>query len=306
MTVLTECLPFGLPALREKTEKPQQAATDAGETDRRAAAEETEGPAEALSPAYRRKLLKREAARVALCNQAEGGLHRRDGLNCPACRNRGFVYALTEEGDVVARPCECLRKRETLKKIRASGLEQVIGDYTFDRFTTPEAWQRELKERAMAFCRDADARWFYVGGQVGSGKTHLCTAICADCIEKGLDVRYMLWAEQSKRLKALVNDGRAYAQALNEYKQAPVLYIDDFLKVRQGAAPSDGDLNLAFELINARLLLPEAVTVISSEKTLSEAMDYDEATFSRIFQQCGRYQAAITHDRSRNYRLRER
>lgn len=306
MTALTECLPFGLPALGEKTEKPQQTESPVREENRSTATEETEGPAEALSPAYRRKLLEREAARVDLCNQAEGGLHRRDGLNCPACRNRGFVYALTEEGDVVARPCECLRKRETLKKIRASGLEQFIGAYTFDRFETPEAWQRELKERAMAFCRDADARWFYVGGQVGSGKTHLCTAICADCIEKGLDVRYMLWAEQSKRLKALVNDGRAYAQALNEYKQAPVLYIDDFLKVRQGAAPSDGDLNLAFELINARLLLPEAVTVISSEKTLTEAMDYDEATFSRIFQQCGRYQAAITHDRSRNYRLRER
>ena len=258
---------------------------------------------EAETPEHREKRLKREADRVAFYNLAEGGRQHRDGLDCPVCRNKGYYYRMTEEGDMVALQCACMARRKTLQKIRESGLGTMIRDYTFDNFETREPWQAELKEQAQAFCADPDAGWFYVGGQVGSGKTHICTAICADYLRRGFDVRYLMWAEKSKHLKALINDYHAYTDMLDEYKRVPVLYIDDFLKVRQGAEPSDGDLNLAFELINARLLRPGAVTVLSSERTLPEAMEYDEATISRICQQCGRYRIAIGRDRGRNYRL---
>ena len=43
--------------------------------------------------------------------------------------------------------------------------------------------------------------------------------------------------------------------------------------------------------------------MISSEKTILEAMEYDEATFSRIYQQYGKYHIAVARDRGRNYRL---
>ena len=243
-----------------------------------------------------------EQYRTDMLNQSPGGLHLRDGIDCPACNNKGYVYRLTDEGQM-ARPCECLRRREVMRRMEASGLGQLLRDCTFDRFIAGEDWQKGFKELAMRFCEDDNARWFYAGGQPGSGKTHLCTAICERYIRKGRDVRYLLWAEKSKLIKAAVGDYRAYAAMLDEYKRIPVLYIDDFLKVRQGAEPSDGDLNLAFELINARLLSPEAVTVISSEKTTAEAMEYDEATVSRIVQQCGPYRIDLERDREKNYRL---
>ncbi|MBQ6067727.1 MAG: ATP-binding protein [Clostridia bacterium] len=245
-----------------------------------------------------------EEAQVRRLNEDAGGLNRRDGIDCPRCRNKGWLYRNTEEG-LTALPCDCLRRREIMRRIDESGLGQSIRAYTFDRFADREDWQKTMKQTAQAFCADENARWFYIGGQPGSGKTHLCTAICDFYIRRGLDTRYLLWAEKSKQLKAAVNDSyRSYAAALEEYKRIPVLYIDDFLKVRQGGVPSDGDLNLAFELINARLLSPDRITVISSEKTLEEAMTYDEATISRIAQQCGKYRIDVDWDREKNYRLR--
>ena len=256
------------------------------------------------TPEQREKRIRRESDRVAFYNLAEGERHKKDGVDCPVCRNKGYFYRLTEDGDMIARRCGCMKKREALQRIRDSGLENLIRDCTFDKFEAKEVWQQNLKETAQAFCKDADAKWFYVGGQVGSGKTHICTAICEDYIRRGYDVRYLMWAETSKHLKALINDYREYADRMNVYKRTPVLYIDDFLKVRQGAEPSDADLNLAFELINARLLQPDTVTVISAEKPLSEAMEYDEATFSRILQRCGRYRLTISRSREKNYRLK--
>ena len=237
-------------------------------------------------------------------NEDEGRRNLRDGIDCPLCANKGWIYRL-EEGSPVAARCRCMPARETMRRMEESGLGQTVNAFTFENYIAAEGWQKDLKQLAQDFCADDSARWLYIGGQVGSGKTHLCTAVCAHYIRRGSRVRYMLWAERSKALKAAVTDYRAYAEMLDEYKRVEVLYIDDFLKVRQGTEPSDGDLNLAFELINARLLSPDKVTVISSEKTLQEAMAYDEATVSRIWQQCGRYRVDVKKDLGKNYRLRE-
>jgi DNA replication protein DnaC len=83
-----------------------------------------------------------------------------------------------------------------------------------------------------------------------------------------------------------------------------ILYIDDFLKVRNGEEPTNGDLNLAFEIINHRLLDKEKSTIISSEKTLDEIIMYDEALMSRVYQNAGEYNISIKQDRNKNYRLK--
>ena len=280
--------PQNSPAQTASTEEPPAQTTPGEET-----------------PAQRKARLAHEAGRIAFYNAAEGSLQRRDGVDCPVCRNKGYFYRMSEDGYMVTHRCGCADKREVLRRIRESGLQSLIRSCTFATFETTQDWQRTMKDAAEAFCRDPDAHWFYAGGQVGCGKTHICTAICEYYIRKGYDVRYLMWAETAKHLKAMVNDYRAYTDLINGYKRIPVLYIDDFLKVRQGAEPSDGDLNLAFELVNARLLRPEAITVISSEKTLKEAMEYDEATFSRIFQKSGKYNLSIGREQGRNYRLRE-
>ena len=236
-------------------------------------------------------------------NRREGELNKYDGYNCTLCKNKGFIASLGEGFSEVHTICKCSKNRATLKRARESGLGDIISDYTFDKYIATEPWQMEIKEAAQRFCEDEDARWFYIGGQVGAGKTHLCTAICGYYIKAGLDVKYMLWNEEAKKLKALVND-KSYQDEIAVYKNSDVLYIDDFFKVKHGEAPTNGDINLAFEIINHRLLSREKITVISSEKQLSDILSYDEATVSRIIQKTGNYRISLGADMKKNYSLK--
>ena len=244
-----------------------------------------------------------QQSKVDFYNSTVGHLNDEDGYNCEVCNNRGFIAKLGV-GDVeVYKECKCLTIRRTLKRAKRSGLGDIITDYTFDKYKANDEWQQNIKAKAISFCKNDEARWFYIGGQVGSGKTHLCTAIAAHYIKAGREVRYMLWSEDSKRLKALVNEP-TYQEEIAVFKNVDVLYIDDFLKVRNGETPTTADMNLAFEIINHRLLSRDKVTIISSEKTLDEILDYDEATMSRIYQNAGRYNVSVGRDKARNYRLR--
>lgn len=236
-------------------------------------------------------------------NETPGNLNDVDGYNCELCKNRGHSLVLGADGVELYRECRCIQTRATLQRAKKSGLGDVITEYTFDKYITTEDWQLNLKRTAQAFCTEDSAKWFFIGGTVGCGKTHLCTAIAAHYIKAGYEVKYMLWAEEAKKLKALVND-ESYQSLIEKYKSVPVLYIDDFLKVKQGEQPTAADINLAFEIINHRLINREAITIISSEKMLDEIMDYDEATMSRIYQKTGVYKLNIPKDRNKNYRLR--
>lgn len=238
-------------------------------------------------------------------NKREGDLHLADGYECSICKNKGFISLLGDDGYMSMRDCKCKRIRATLRRAKRSGLGDVLKDFTFDKYEATEGWQKEIKEKAQQFCKDDDAKWFFIGGQVGCGKTHICTAIASYYIKAGKELRYMLWAEDSKFLKANVNED-AYQEKMNEYKNADVLYIDDFLKVKQGENPTSADINIAFEIINHRLMSNDKTTIISSEKQLGEIMDYDEATMSRIYQKTGCYKFSIAKDRNKNYRLKEK
>lgn len=242
-------------------------------------------------------------------NNSVGNLNETDGYNCDRCHNKGYVseVAFNEQFGYTYEkrlPCKCMKTRATLQRARRSGLGNIITDYTFDKFIVTDEWQKNLKEKAQRFCKDDSAEWFFVGGQVGSGKTHICTAIAAYYIKAGFETQYMLWVEESKKLKALVTDYHEYQKVIEPYKETPVLYIDDFLKTRQGVIPTDADINLAFEILNHRLMCDGKITIISSEKTLGEMLEYDEGTMSRIFQECGDYKNIIERDINKNYRLR--
>ena len=236
-------------------------------------------------------------------NNSTGNLNEVDGYNCKICKNKGYIAEIDEHGYERLYRCRCQKIRATLRRARKSGLGDVITDYTFDKFETTEEWQKNIKDTAKAFCLDEAAKWFFIGGQVGCGKTHICTAISAHYIKAGHDVKYMVWAEESKHLKAVANDVM-YHTMIKKYKEVDVLYIDDFLKVKSGESPTAADINLAFEIVNHRLLESDKVTIISSEKTLDDLIDYDEATMSRIYQKTGKYKLNIGKDRAKNYRLK--
>jgi DNA replication protein DnaC len=122
-------------------------------------------------------------------------------------------------------------------------------------------------------------------------------------LKKGKVARYMLWTDMVINLNACVNDETEYNKLIYPLKTNEILYIDDFFKTEQGKFPSGADIKRAFEILNYRYN-NKLITVISSEKTLTEILDIDQAVGSRIKQMVGSYDLNIAQDKQKNYRLR--
>lgn len=252
----------------------------------------------------------REQFQVDSFNEAVGNRDAEDGYNCPICKNKAFVARLVEHANGTfshaCGPCKCEEVRRSILRMRQSGLKDIIKDYTFDRFEAVEDWQKALKGAAQSYAQ-SPAGWFFIGGQVGSGKTHLCTAICRELLLDGRKVKYMLWRDDVTRLKGAITDPDEYGKLIDAYKSIDVLYIDDLFKTGKGPdggrqMPTGADINAAFEILNFRYNNPKSITIISSEHTEDELIDIDEATGSRIFERAKAFN--VGRDRSRNYRLR--
>lgn len=222
--------------------------------------------------------------------------------NCPDCKNKGYIAAGRED-EMVLLECACMPIRRNTKRIDQSGLKQLLADYTFETYVTKQPWQERIKLMAENFITDNFGKWFFIGGQVGCGKTHLCTAIVSEFLSAGMPAKYMLWRDEIVPLKAKVTDDSAYEKAIGELKKVKVLYIDDFFKTEHGKNPTTADINIAFEILNYRYNNRDLITIISSEKTMSELIDIDEATGSRIYQRTKEYCANVARDKSKNYRL---
>lgn len=222
-------------------------------------------------------------------------------IDCPICRNKGIVYRLTYGLEIVGSVCPCMVTRDTAQRMRESGIISLLKKYTLDSYSVSEKWQECAKNSAADYAEHPHG-WLFIGGQVGSGKTHLCTAVVGALIGKGLSARYMLWKDESTRLKSMINDPE-YSKTIDEYKRVDVLYIDDFLKTPGSASPTAGDINLAFELLNHRYY-SQKLTVISSEMTINDILAIDQALGSRIYEMASKHCVVISKDDNRNYRMK--
>lgn len=205
------------------------------------------------------------------------------GVDCPICRNKGNVMRVLENGSLVSAECECMAQRRSLKAIEKSGLGDLLERYTLDTWQTPKDWQEQMKWAVEQYAEKPEG-WFYIAGRPGTGKTHLCTALCALLMQKNMEVRYLVWRDFSVQAKACVTDQEKYAKMLKPYREAQVLYVDDLFKSGRGKNPTEGDINLAFELLNDRYNDHRKVTVISSELPVTQLLEIDEGLGSRIYE----------------------
>jgi len=245
-------------------------------------------------------------------NAEVGHLNDEDGYDCKLCLNRGYTAILhVGMGGIpteALKPCRCMEIRASIMRMKRSGLEASIKDYTLEKFEVKADWQRKMVDRARDFLGNGvnDGRWFFACGQSGCGKTHICTAIARKLLYDR-PVYYMVWSTESKRLKAIVNEADEYAQAVRKLETVEVLYIDDLFKpVKDSESavirPTGADMRLAFEILNYRYI-NHLVTIISTEWYLDELLDFDEATASRIYERSAGYQLTVARDKARNYRI---
>lgn len=220
--------------------------------------------------------------------------------DCPLCKNRGFFYRVMDNGERYTEDCSCMETRRNMRYLKESGLADLLGRYTFDNWECSKKWQRGVANMAREYVEDPNG-WFFLCGRPGTGKTHICTAICGELMKKGYRTRYLLWRDFSVQAKAVVNDEETYQNLIRPYKAAKVLYIDDFFKTGKGQDPTVGDTNLAFELLNSRYNDDSKITLLSSELTADRILEIDEALGSRICQRAKNFYADLSE--KENYRL---
>lgn len=242
-------------------------------------------------------------------NASVGDKDKYDGYNCSLCKNKGYTVKVVGDdrlAELVQCTCVCEKARRSIRNLKASGLERVVKEYRFDNFKADEPWQQEALALAKRFISDEDNHWFFMGGQSGAGKTHLCSALAIEFLRKCREVKYMLWKDESRRIK---NDNFNGGELIETYKNADILYIDDLFKVgkaygEDAQKPTAGDINIAFEILNSRVA-QKKMTIISSESDLKELLDIDVAVAGRIKQMCGEYCINIARSADKNYRLRD-
>lgn len=217
---------------------------------------------------------------------------------CDVCGGLGYTVRRTETGELVSATCKCEIMRQNRLRIDRSGLSGLLDACTLESFQAKDHWQIAAKEAAEAYLTDWKGKWFFIGGSPGTGKTHLCTAICGKLMEAGIPVRYIQWRGDIPAIKAEANDAEAYSNAMLPLKRVRALYIDDFLK----GGITDADKNIAFDLLNARYTDPDAITIISTEMTIDRVLGWDEAIGSRINQRAKDYMLNI--GKKPNWRLR--
>lgn len=251
--------------------------------------------------------LEREEREARYYNAEEGMLYNKDGYFCEKCKNKGYiakVIMVLNDPHCVLDECECMDIRRSLSYMRASGMADLGQRCTFDNFETDEPWQAALKAQVMEFTDCPDGRWLYIGGQSGSGKSHLgiaaATKLMKDTHKKA---RYYVWPDE---IRKTWGDNEAYSLFVRNCQEVPILYLDDLFKRGDGnRSPSEAEVRTAFAILNHRYNNPDGITIISSEFTLREIIEIDEATGGRIYQRTQDGTAInIQKDQKRNFRLK--
>jgi len=216
---------------------------------------------------------------IDIYNDTVGDLD--DGIDCPLCKNRGYI-AIALNGYKTLKDCSCMVQRRNRDILRKSGLAEIIGKCTFSSYVAKEPWQQAIREKAIAFVKNPFGRWFFAGGQVGCGKTHICTAICGELMSRGAEVLYITWLKEIVKLKRdQFGDGEAYENRMYKLQNVPVLYIDDFFK--SGGQPTKGDVDIAQEILDYRAK-NNKITIISTEYNVNEIYETMNSIGSRIIE----------------------
>lgn len=208
-------------------------------------------------------------------------------MKCKKCGGSGIIhYKKDIDGRLYdfSKECECVKadriKKRQLQHIRESGLEEQLSGMTFSNYERTVPQQLRVYEMAV---ENTDAlNWFFIGGNSGTGKTHILTAMAGEIIAKGKELQYHKWREVAMELKALMADFPSYVAKMKKLQKVEVLCLDDFFK----GSVTESDKNLAFSLIDYRYA-HKLKTIISSELSLEQILSIDEAIAGRIFERCG-------------------
>lgn len=241
---------------------------------------------------------------AALLNRIKATLEKHSPeqikYDCPKCEDRGYIFKI-QDGYEVAVACSCLEKKQSVEKMARSGLTEAFKQRTFKTFIVNNEWQLEAKAKAMDYSKNfkETKASLMLSGQPGSGKTHIGVATMLRLIENNTGCVYREYISMLTDLKQTSMDEEEYIRSLEKYINPPVLFLDDFLK----GEPTIADRKHVYKIINTRYLKSMPM-IISTEKSVKEILNWDEAIGSRIIEMCQGNVIEFPRGLENNYRLR--
>lgn len=231
-----------------------------------------------------------------------------NSYNCEHCHDTGDIWV---DKWTMKECTHCnLRKMEDIqRKVKAAQITDEFKRKTFGSFECddrPESIKRAFKVAqsyviAFSEIRADKQNSIALLGNPGSGKTHLLAAVTNNLLSKGVEVFYFPWVEG---IKELTNASFEHKQEIiHRMQRCEVLFLDDLFKGRE--TPTGFQFETAWSVINHRYMnnLP---MLISTERSISDLLDIDEAMGSRISEMTKGYRAVINGIREEmNWRLRE-
>ena len=239
-------------------------------------------------------------------NARIGKLNLVDGINCDICKNRGVVARIVyneEEQLYEFTPtyCQCNRKRKLVQIAKDNGFEEMLKIRLRD-YKVMYEWQKKCYDKVYQYClkENNSNKWFLALGQSGCGKTTLASIVANNLFNNAnKEVYYIIWTDFIAKLKRdLMSDmSDDVSDYLEEIKNCEVLFLDEIIKKY-----NETDLKYLIEIINYRYQ-NNLKTILTSEHTLDNLLDIDEATFGRAVERAKEYIIDIEKDRKKNIRL---
>lgn len=217
---------------------------------------------------------------------------------CTKCKDTGIVSAGTGLYDTF-RECECVIKERNKKNIERANYSELFENRDFNNYVTDTRARKCLKEKCIEFLQQDEFKTIALLGNVGCGKTHLAVSILKELAGSNKNVNAINYTELTRKLSSNANDEVAYFNILGKYTSTPVLLLDDMFKGKI----SEANIKQMYDLINTRYE-NKRITIITSERVISELMQIDEAIASRIVEMAGgKFLLNIT--KMSNYRIKD-
>ncbi|RKD73653.1 DNA replication protein DnaC [Sinobaca qinghaiensis] len=210
--------------------------------------------------------------------------------HCSNCQDRGGTVEKTEEGYEVYVPCPCQEQRRIDRLFKSSGISKEFQNASFQHFSLKdkhslvlEAYNTSIKYfKDFEIIRNERSNSLMLLGQPGSGKTHLLTALSNNLIKRRkVSLHYFRYVEGFNDLK---DDFGKLEEKMNLMKKVDVLFIDDLFKPARGnPRATEWQIEQMYAVINYRYFAHKPI-LISSELTLDELVNVDEALGTRLVQ----------------------
>lgn len=219
---------------------------------------------------------------------------------CNICKDTGYVVI-----DLIAYPCQCVKSLNKLpEKLSRTLLKDFNLEFYPRKAINPEKSKDTYYDKALILFSDVKkfvdeleagdnyVKGLFITGPIGSGKTHLVSAIYNELKKSKVDIEFFVVPDLLEQGKADMFNENGSRDVFSKAKKAKVLILDDL-----GAHNyTPWIINQLYSLINYRL--NNMLTTIITTNLRLEDIDIrlDERIASRILELCSIYNLNVDVD----------